>query len=269
MDDLRGSGLGARRQSMLDVMRLTLLEDLVSVISEARTEKQLFEALRSSTRRLGFDHFALSYERTPARLDATSILLHDYPDEWAAVYVGFDLGGADPIRRACDRSMVGFEWRHLKNLVPITKGDRQMLSVGREHGIADGYTVPRHLPGDASGSCTFVVRPDSLYLGTMLHVAEVVGAFALTAARRLTGLTSPARRPVLSERQRECLLWSARGKTAGEIATILGISEETVVQHLKVARERYDVHCRQALILCALFDGLISFADIFRWWRQE
>lgn len=165
--------------------------------------------------------------------------------------------------------MTGFEWRHLDKLVPITMGDRQMLSVGRDHGIADGFTVPRYLPGDASGSCTFVVRPNAPYPGTMLHLAEVVGAFALTAARRVTRQCSFAKQPVLSERQRECLLWSARGKTAGEIASILGISEQTVVQHLKIARERYDVHCRQALILCALFDGLISFADIFRWWRQE
>lgn len=250
-------------------MRLFLLEELISAISESHTEQQLGSTMRIATARLGFDHFALSYEQNPARSGGADILLHDYPDEWAKVYVGFDLGGTDPIRRACGRSMIGFEWRYLKDLVPITKGDRQMLAVGHDHGIADGYTVPRHLPGDASGSCTFVVGPNSRYPGPMLHVAEAVGAFALTAARRLAGQGSPAKRPVLSERQRECLLWSARGKTAGEVATILGISQDTVVQHLKVARERYDVHCRQALILCALFDGLISFADIFRWWRQE
>ena len=75
-----------------------------------------------------------------------------------------------------------------------------------------------------------------------------------------------ARRPSLSPRQRECVLWSARGKTAAETAAILGIGEDTVVQHLRTARERYDVHSRHALILCSLFDGLISFADIRRWW---
>src|SRR3546814_9318711 len=63
-------------------------------------------------------------------------------------------------------------------------------------------------------------------------------------------------------------IWIARGKTAGETAAILGISEETVIQHLKVARDRYDVHCRQMLILCALFDGLIGFSDIYDWWHD-
>lgn len=32
--------------------------------------------------------------------------------------------------------------------------------------------------------------------------------------------------------------------------------------------ERYDVHSRQALILCALFDGLIGFGDIFDKWTD-
>ena len=41
-------------------------------------------------------------------------------------------------------------------------------------------------------------------------------------------------------------------------------SPETVIQHLKVSRERYGVHCGQSLIISALFDGLIGFRDIFR-----
>jgi hypothetical protein len=32
-----------------------------------------------------------------------------------------------------------------------------------------------------------------------------------------------------------------------------------------MARERYQVHCKQSLVVAALFDGLIGFADIIRW----
>ena len=140
-----------------------------------------------------------------------------------------------------------------------------MLAVGRECGIGDGYTVPRHLPGMARGSCTFAVRPERALPAPGLIVAEVVGALALTCALKTSGMAKQAASPKLSDRQRECLLWAARGKTASETAIILGISMETVVQHLKMARERYEVHCRQSLILAALFDGLIGFGDVFRW----
>ena len=46
---------------------------------------------------------------------------------------------------------------------------------------------------------------------------------------------------------------------------ILHISHETVIQHLKHARERYGVQKRAMLAVRALFDGLISFADILRY----
>ena len=140
-----------------------------------------------------------------------------------------------------------------------------MLAVGQECGIADGYTVPRHLPGEARGTCTFVVRNDDRLPRPSLLVAEIIGAVAMASALRLSGSACKPAKATLSDRQRECLLWSARGKTAAETAIILGISCETVIQHLKLARERYDVHCRQSLVLCALFDGLIGFDDIFRW----
>jgi DNA-binding CsgD family transcriptional regulator len=246
-----------------------LIQDLSGELVDAATEKALHDALGRVSRQMGFDHFALSFEARPCRDSSTSLLVHDYPDEWAKVYNGFDLAGADPVRRACDRALSGFAWRAIERLVPLTRQDRQMLAVGRESGIADGYTVPRHLPGEASGSCTFVVRPMTPLPAPMLVVAEIVGAVALGAAQRLTELGRTVAKPVLSDRQRECLLWSARGKTAPEIATILDISEETVTQHLKLARERYDVHNRTSLILCAIFDGLIGYSDIFRWWRSS
>lgn len=248
-------------------MRFSLMEDLVSEIAGVDSEMPLHNALSGAAYRMGFDHFALAYDKRSRMSDANSILIHNYPDEWAKVYVGFDLGGADPVRRASERSLTGFTWDQLAEFITLTRGDHKMLSVGRENGVGDGYSVPRHLPGEASGCCSFVVRPEKSLPADMLYIAEIVGAVALARARSIAGATPPKSRPVLSERQRECVLWTARGKTAGEIAAILGIREVTVIQHLKVARERYDVHNRQILILCALFDGLIGFGDVFDWWR--
>lgn len=249
-----------------DVTQWQLTEELAFEISAATNEDGLFAALSSASSRMGFDHFALAYDRRGGDGPA-SMLVHDYPDAWARVYVGFDLGGADPVRRAGERSMTGFQWRHLGEYIPLTHGDRRMLEVGRENGLADGYTIPRHLPGEASGTCSFAIGRDRPLPGELLHSAEIVGAIALAAARRLIGTAPERARPILSERQRECVLWTARGKTAAEVAAILGIGEVTVIQHLKTARERYDVHCAQMLILCALFDGLIGFSDIFDWWN--
>ena len=243
-----------------------LTEELAHQITGAEKEEQLYAALSHAAGRMGFDLFALAFDRRGVG-DAASMLVHNYPDAWANVYVGFDLSGTDPIRRASERSLTGFQWRDVDRYIPLSRGDRQLLKVARESGIGDGYTVPRHLPGEATGTCSFAVAPNAKIPVEMLHAAEIVGAVALASARQLVGAGAYKPRAALTERQRECVLWSARGKTAGETAGILGISEETVNRHLKIARARYSVHCRQMLILCALFDGVIGFSDVYDWWR--
>lgn len=249
-------------------MHIYLVEDFAQELLELHSQNELEQSLRRASCRLGFDHFALSLEARASAHDHPEVLLHDYPDEWAKVYINFDLAGRDPVRRACDRSFTGFAWENLESLIPMTRGDRQMLAVGKECGIGTGYTVPRHLPGMARGTCSFVVRPDKPLPDRGVIIAEFIGALALSCALKISGMLRQVGPAKLSDRQRECLLWTARGKTASETAIILGISSETVIQHLKMARERYEVHCGQSLILSALFDGLIGFGDVFRWRKR-
>jgi len=242
-----------------------LAEEFATELINVRSDTELDGALKQVSRRLGFDHFALSLEMRSTSCEAPGLLLHDYPDEWAKVYIAFDLAGQDPVRRACDRTIIGFAWDWIDELVPLTRGDRQMLNVGRECGIGNGYTVPRHLPGIGRGTCTFAVRPERELPRRRFAVAEMIGTLALSCALGLSSEKFDEKVPSLTDRQRECLLWVARGKTAAETAMILEISTETVIQHLKMARERYQVHCKQSLVVAALFDGLIGFADIIRW----
>jgi DNA-binding CsgD family transcriptional regulator len=55
-------------------------------------------------------------------------------------------------------------------------------------------------------------------------------------------LTPKAKVPVLTEREQQCLRWSASGKTSDEIGTILGISKNTVYFHLKRAASKFEVY---------------------------
>jgi DNA-binding CsgD family transcriptional regulator len=246
-------------------MRLALVELLGDSILTTSSIDDLHEALGRATRDMGFDRFALALETGCGADSSTSLLVHDYPASWADVYIGFNLAASDPVRRAAERSVMGFGWRSICDLVPMTEMENTTFETGRRHGLADGFTVPRHVPGDVIGSCSFVTGLGKSIPQAMLIVAEMLGAMAIASARRLSGWTGRADRPKLTDRQRDCVLWAARGKTDWEISRILGISHETVIQHLKDARERYDTHKRSSLILCALYDGLISFADIFRW----
>ncbi|MDF3839815.1 response regulator transcription factor [Cupriavidus basilensis] len=62
----------------------------------------------------------------------------------------------------------------------------------------------------------------------------------------------------LSEREVETLVWSARGKTSGEIATILGLSKRTVDFHIDNARLKLGVATRIEAVVKAASAGIIK-----------
>ena len=123
--------------------------------------------------------------------------------------------------------------------------------------------MPAHVPGELNGSCSFATARGVALQPDKLALAQLVGAFAFEAARRLTRTRHPSPTKVhVSDRERDCLLWISRGKSDSEIATILGISPETVHQYVKHVRASYDVVSRSQLVAHALFAGTITFGDV-------
>ena len=62
----------------------------------------------------------------------------------------------------------------------------------------------------------------------------------------------------LSERELQCLSWSAAGKTAWETGKILDLSEWTVVYHLQKAKRKFGLTRKQEVIAHAMSLGLIK-----------
>ena len=91
----------------------------------------------------------------------------------------------------------------------------------------------------------------------------MIGCYAFEAARRYVraiAKSEPSRR--LTQRQLDCVMLVARGKTDWEIAKILGVREDTVTEYIDGARERLDAARRTDLVVRALYDGQITFADV-------
>ena len=66
----------------------------------------------------------------------------------------------------------------------------------------------------------------------------------------------------LSHRERECLVWSARGKTYAETALILGLSFGSIKSYLDTARYKLNaVTLPQATALAVAY-GIITTADL-------
>ncbi|KQT47462.1 hypothetical protein ASG43_10150 [Aureimonas sp. Leaf454] len=83
--------------------------------------------------------------------------------------------------------------------------------------------------------------------------------YALYLFARLSQLDKP-RGPVvtLAPRELDCLRWSAAGKTSGEIAAILGVSENTVNSYLAAAAQKMNAVNRVQTVAQAIRLGLLT-----------
>lgn len=239
------------------------VEAFVRDLQAVRSEQELAGALKDVTADLGLRYFALTHH-VDILTSENAIRLHNYPVGWEQWFDDHRLGATDPIHRASHLTSVGFAWSNLESMIRVTDEDRRVLALARGAGIGEGFTVPAQVPGEAHGSCSFATITGDPLNGDHLPLMQLVGAFAFEAARKMARARLEIDPPRLTDRQRECVMWAARGKSDWEIAVILGISNETVIQHIKQARERYGVSKRTLLAVHALFDGTIAFLDVLR-----
>jgi LuxR family transcriptional activator of bioluminescence operon len=72
--------------------------------------------------------------------------------------------------------------------------------------------------------------------------------YIFEAAIRVVRLRDSDQHAALTGRETECLFWASEGKTSGEIACILGITERTVNYHLnQVTRKTGSMNRYQAI----------------------
>ena len=214
---------------------------------------------------LGFDYFAIVHHVDFGRLTPNAIRLSNYPERFTAK-IREGQFAHDPVLRASERTNVGFVWSDVPQLITLSDRDRAYMRGAADLGLAEGFTVPYHIPGETLGSCHFAVsRPGSLP-AAHLAAAQAIGAFGFEAARRLLASDDQAirlgPRVPLTQRQRDCLVEVARGKSDTVIAQLLGLRPRTVNEYIEGAKRRYLVATRQQLIVRALFQSDICFAEV-------
>jgi len=242
------------------------IDAFVRDLGAAKSMSDLSDLLEEITRDMGFSFFALAHHVDLRDAAQPAIRLANYPSDWAEYFDEHKLGASDPVHRASHLTSVGFAWSSLPALIRLTPRDHKILELAARRGLRNGFTIPANVPGEVHGSCSFAAGHEMAMDEEQLPAAQLAGSFAFEAARRVWRIRCGERapRPQLTDRQRDCVLWAARGKTDWEIARILGLRHDTVIQYLKRARERYGVHKRAQLSIHALFDGTISFADALK-----
>ena len=253
---------GAQESSLMEpTPDFARVAGFVTMLKQARTLDEIETTLGEATHAYAFDHFAL-VQRPSQRGNVRAVQLTDYPPEWIAQMLRDQRYTEDPVLIASERTAAAFTWRELPSLLPLTRRQTGYMHAARLRGLGEGFTVPIHIPGEATGLCSFVTGHNRPLPTTALPAMQYLACFAFESVRRLAPKPVVALSPRLTQRQLECVVLVAKGKSNWVVGELLGISAQTVHKYLENAKRRYGVSSRTELIVRALFDGQLTFKDV-------
>ncbi|CAN7522512.1 LuxR family transcriptional regulator [Rhizobium sp. LjRoot254] len=159
-----------------------------------------------------------------------------YPEKWVARYLMRDYVKIDPIVQEGFARQLPFEWSELEP----TPAAYELMMDAIANGVGPfGYSIP--VTDKAGRRALFSINnasADEEWINKLTvnreNWAELAHLIHRKAITELHGDKDPL--PQLGPREIECLTWTARGKSAKEIAILLGLSEHTTTTYLKSSR---------------------------------
>lgn len=179
-----------------------------------------------------------------------------YPPEWLAQYLLKGYIEIDPVVAAGLTCQLPFFWSDLE----MTGDALELMADAQRHGLGqNGYSIPvidkdmrRSLL--SFNSCRSTGEWKRHIQEHASDLAEIAHAMHKKALRE-TGSESHVS---FTPREIECLHWTAQGKDARAIATILMISEHTVRGYLKTIRYKLDCATMAQAVAKAISMRLIT-----------
>lgn len=241
---------------MLTQSRYQDLQEFIEKSNKCRNTGELNAVFGDHLARLGIDMYVFSYVHHQNDISGHGVS-SSYPSDWLDHYISHNYITFDPIYRIGWEKSGVFDWASISKTHALTKDETRLMNEASEAGLKCGAAAAIHLGygsligfGFASGSRHAFGRDHLSQLYAM------AGQFQLV----FTSLApNPERSEVrLSARQKEVLRWIATGRTRVDIADIMGISEDTVDDHLRQVFRKLKCNDKVVAVLKAVQIGAIS-----------
>lgn len=215
----------------------------------------MFEAALNITYELGFEYCGFMMGSNAVYQPFKNIHLNNYPSEWNTLYKTEHYFDMDPLVSHCKRDVLPIVWEEKTySSVP------DMWVHLQAQGLNFGWAQSVH---DFRGFFSMInlgrrqepVQAQELYekAGQVLWICHALHTVAAQAYAKEPACQCPTK---LTSRETEILQWSALGKTAADIATILCLSERTVGFHISSAMRKLGVSNKIAAVITAVKHGL-------------
>jgi LuxR family transcriptional regulator, quorum-sensing system regulator SolR len=194
------------------------------------TPEQVFLHIEAAARELGFGLCAHGLRMPLPVTRPYTAYLSNYPPEWQARYTEQKYLEIDPTVAHGMRSSEPVLW----NEEFFAKAP-QLWSEAQSHGLKHGWAQSRRDPEGTFSLLVLARSEGAITISELADKASVMKQLVEESHERMKACCAPEfRRPQheLSDREIDVLRWTADGKTAAEIAEILGVSERTVNFHV-------------------------------------
>ncbi|WP_246094097.1 MULTISPECIES: LuxR family transcriptional regulator [Mesorhizobium] len=185
-------------------------------------------------------------------------VLLNYPEEWQERYFKMGYDRIDPIIKTSRKRAGAFRWSDVYNDASTTEDERRVFDEAATFGLRSGVSVPLHGPDGSFAIMSFAQPWDREFQNRTVTYLQLAAFHFHVRVAKSENSRGVGETPRLSLRERECILWAARGKSSWEIGNILGISVNTVNFHIKNVMQKLDVGSRTVAAIKAVGFGIID-----------
>jgi DNA-binding CsgD family transcriptional regulator len=239
-----------------------LAVDEVVSVKVVPGEGRFAKEVGAFVRTLGLEYYAYMAVKLPKGVTCApeDTLRSNYPDAWVRRYLERGYRFYDPVVVSGAASRVPFRWGHGGFLNRYTKAQRLVFHEAREFDITEGYCVPVTGPAGDIGLFSVAAASRAELEDVVEESAPAIQLFVVQlfdeVMRGLVGGGENGEHP-LSNRERECLLWTSEGMTTERVAARVKLSESAVNYHLGNASRKLGAYNKHHAAIIALRERLL------------
>ena len=244
----------------------TSLRTLIDAAVQARTVEDIHALCSRLCQELGFDHFIYGAQLPTSLVKPRFVIISGYPQEWREHYNANGYIRIDPTVAHCIGHVTPLLWDDLTAKDTDSSVEaRRFMHEAHDFGLRSGVSFPVHGTGGENAMLSLACGTDRgvhpSLIENALPYGHLLSSYIHEAVRRVfvDGDASIAiGQTQLTDREKECLTWAAEGKTTWETSQILGISERTVIFHLKNVALKLNASNRPQAVARAVSQLLIT-----------
>jgi LuxR family quorum-sensing system transcriptional regulator CciR len=248
---------------------MQLVEGAIAAMQARQSSADITAEFVAAARHLGFEKY--SFVSRGRHVDGRNFehISTNYAAEWRARVRSQNYLEIDPTLRRARRSQLPFTWSDLRDSRGLLPMQRQLFDEAGSAGLRHGFTVPVHTMGGGAGAVALAGDMSAREFDSAiqhhrhtlhvlaLHFHSLNDAAARAEADAARHAPSANEDTEVTSREAECLLWTARGKSAWEAGMVLGISERTVNFHVETARRKLNAQTKTQAVVQAIMLSLI------------